>query len=284
MKHTLFIIVSALALCACGNKANTDEDRMKQQRDSLQAIIDGKDSELNDIMATMAEIQDGIRRISEAEGRVTIAEGSTENTSDRAVIRDNMEYIREAMEQNRDLIEQLKQKVRASNHNTEKLQKMIDGLQAQISAQAKRIQELEARIAEKDSTILRQDHEITTLSENVDKLSTKTQEQASTLAEQEKDLNTAWFVYGTKNELKSEGILKNGDVLKDANFNKDYFTKIDIRQTKEIKTYSKSARMLTTHPSDSYTIVKDASGQCELKITNSAKFWSVSKYLVMQVK
>ena len=53
---------------------------------------------------------------------------------------------------------------------------------------------------------------------------------------------------------------------------------------KEIKTYSKSARLLTTHPSDSYTIVKDASGQCELKITNSAKFWSVSKYLVVQVR
>ena len=284
MKQTLFIIVSVLTLCACGNKPNTGEDRMKQQRDSLQAIIDGKDNELNDIMATMAEIQDGIRRISEAEGRVTIADGSAEGSSDRAIIRDNMEYIREAMEQNRDLIEQLKQKVRAGNHNSEKLQKMIDGLQAQISAQAQRIQELEAKIADKDSTILRQDHEINNLNNDVNKLSAKTQEQASAIAEQEKDLNTAWFVYGTKSELKSEGILKNGEVLKDAKFNKDYFTKIDIRQTKEIKTYSKSAHLLTTHPSDSYTIVKDANGQCELKITNPAKFWSVSKYLVMQVK
>ena len=48
MKHTLFIIVSALALCACGNKANTDDDRMKQQRDSLQAIIDGKEAKTKD--------------------------------------------------------------------------------------------------------------------------------------------------------------------------------------------------------------------------------------------
>ena len=43
-------------------------------------------------------------------------------------------------------------------------------------------------------------------------------------------------------------------------------------------------RMLTTHPSDSYKLEKDAKGLYELQITNAQKFWSVSRYLVMQVK
>jgi hypothetical protein len=68
------------------------------------------------------------------------------------------------------------------------------------------------------------------------------------------------------------------------NFNKDYFTKIDIRVDKEIKLYSRDAEMLTAHPADSYTLQRDANKQYVLRITNPERFWSTSKYLVIQVK
>ena len=73
-------------------------------------------------------------------------------------------------------------------------------------------------------------------------------------------------------------------MLKSSDFNKDYFTQIDIRTTKEIKLYSKRVEVLTNHPTSSYSLVKDDKGQLTLKITNPKDFWSVSKYLVMQVK
>ena len=72
--------------------------------------------------------------------------------------------------------------------------------------------------------------------------------------------------------------------MKNDDFNKDYFTQIDIRDTKEIKLYSKSAKLLTTHPEGSYVLAKDAKGQYVLRITNPTEFWSVSRYLVIQVK
>ena len=95
--------------------------------------------------------------------------------------------------------------------------------------------------------------------------------------------NTAWFVFGTKKELKEQRIVEDGKVLH-ANFNKNYFTKIDIRIDKEIKLYSKSAKLLTMHPSSSYTLAKDAKDQFVLRITNPQLFWSTSKYLVVLVK
>ena len=107
---------------------------------------------------------------------------------------------------------------------------------------------------------------------------------ARSVAEHDKAIISAWFVFGTKSELKSQKILQSGDVLKNADFNKDYFTQIDIRTTKEIKLYSKRAELLTTHPAGSYEIVKEDKGQLTLKITNPKEFWSVSKYLVIQVK
>ena len=91
-------------------------------------------------------------------------------------------------------------------------------------------------------------------------------------------------MFGTKAELKEQKILQSGDVLKSSNFNRDYFTKIDIRVDKEIKLYSKSAKVLTSHPANTYTLAKDAKGQYVLRITNPTQFWSASKYLVIQVK
>ena len=96
-------------------------------------------------------------------------------------------------------------------------------------------------------------------------------------------MNTAWYVFGTKKELTDQRIIEGGKVLQ-SNFNKNYFTKIDIRVDKNIKLYSKSVKILTLHPSSSYTLTRDANKQYELTITNPQIFWSTSKYLVIQVK
>ena len=109
----------------------------------------------------------------------------------------------------------------------------------------KNVDELTAENVAKTETVAAQDKALNTAwyvfgTENVAK--------TETVAAQDKALNTAWYVFGTKSELKDQKILKRGDVLKDNEFNKDYFTEIDIRQDKEIKLYSKRAELLTTHP------------------------------------
>ena len=92
-----------------------------------------------------------------------------------------------------------------------------------------------------------------------------------------------WYVFGTKKELKEQHIMEGGKVMT-GNFNKSYFTKVDIRNISEIKLMSKSAKLLTTHPSSSYALVRDANKQYTLRITNPQIFWSTSKYLVVLVK
>jgi len=277
-KNILFVALLAATLCSCDQFGNKKADESAQlMLDSLQRIIDEKDVELDDIMGSINEVQEGIRRINEAQGRVTIADGNRESASSKEVIRENMEFIQEAMQQNRDMIAQLKEKLRTSTFNADKLAKTIENLQRQVEEQAARIQELEAAIADRDTLLAAQGEQISSLTaENASK--------AATVAEQDKELNTAWFVFGTTKELKEQKILTKGDVLKSGDFNKDYFTRIDIRYDKEIKLYSKSAKLLTSHPAGSYNLLKDREGQYELHITDPARFWSVSKYLVVQVK
>ncbi len=102
-------------------------------------------------------------------------------------------------------------------------------------------------------------------------LTKESQQKTEAINAQDKQLNTAWYVFGTKKELKSQHIMEDGKVMT-GNFNKNYFTKVDIRNATEIKLYSKSAKLLTTHPSSSYTLVRDANKQYTLRITNSSDF------------
>lgn len=283
MKKILIFVACALSLGAC-NITGEQQDAIQQERDSLLRIINEKDLELDDIMGTFNEVQEGIRRINEAEGRVTIANGSPESASSREVIRENMEFIKQAMQQNRDMIAQLQEKLKNSSIKATKMQKTIENLQNQINAQSARIQELEASLAEKDALIEAQGNAIAGLSNDVASLTEENRAKTEKVQQQDKELNSAWFVFGTKSELKEQKILSNGDVLKSGNFNKDYFTKIDIRYDKDLKFYSKSAQLLSTHPAGSYQLTKDKQGLYELHITDAQKFWSVSKYLVVLVK
>ena len=283
MKKFFILPLCLLALTACdfGRQA---EERAQRERDSLMQIISERDTELNDIMGSVNEVQEGFRLINEAEGRITVANGGPEGASTREVIRDNMAFIQQTMTENRNRIAQLQERLRNSNVNVSKLTKVIENLKTQLEEQNTRLQELTAQLAERDIVIAAQGEQIDTLSQNVQQLSEDNAQKDTTIATQDKDLNKAWFVFGTKAELKEQKILQKGDVLRSQDFNRDYFTQIDIRIDKEIKLYSKNAELLTSHPDGSYQLVRDAQKQYSLHITDPQKFWSTSKYLVILVK
>ena len=151
------------------------------------------------------------------------------------------------------------------------------------------IAEMQAQLDLKDIHINELNNEINTMQDDARAMKSENDAQAQKLQEQDKQLNTAWFVYGTKDELKKQQILtKDGLFSKSkilqGNFNREYFTKIDIRIDKEIKLYSKSAEILTSHPAGSYTLQRDANKQFVLRISNPETFWGTSKYLVVLVK
>ena len=133
----------AVQICtACSTDNSKQSDALRQTCDSLQRVLIDRDRELDDIMGTFNEVQEGIQRINEAEGRVTIADGSPESASSKEVIRDNIAFIQEAMQQNRDMIAQLKEKLQRSNIGAEKLRKMVESLTKEVEQQSQRIQEL----------------------------------------------------------------------------------------------------------------------------------------------
>ncbi len=283
MKKILFVALGLIALTACNQKGdNTKDVAMQQQRDSLNRIIAQKDNEINDMMSTINDVVEGFHAINEAEERVTLAR-SDEGSSSAERIRENMQFIQTTMQQNRELINKLRNQLRQSSVNGDQLRRTIDNLTQQMEEKNAQIAQLQADLKAKDIQIEDLTAQVSDLNTNVTSLKEETNEKSQTISSQDKQLNTAWFVYGTKRELKEQHIIEDGKVLQ-SNFNREYFTKIDIRIDKEIRLYSRSAELLTSHPSTAYTLTRDANKQYILRITNPQMFWSTSKYLVVLVK
>jgi chromosome segregation ATPase len=282
MKKLLFVAMCLMAVVACKQEVQQPVVPDGGQNDSLQRIIEQKDNEINDLVGTLYEIQEGFRQITEAENRVTVAQ-SGEKADKAQQIRENMQFISQRMQQNKQLINKLQQQLRESSFKGDELKKTIETLTAQLEEKEQQLQQLRVELDSKDIHISQLDETINNLNTNVSSLQEESSQKTEVINTQDRQLNTAWYVFGTKSELKEQGILVKGRVLQ-GNFNKSYFTKIDIRVVNEIKLYSKWAKLLTMHPGSSYTLNRDSKDQYVLRITNPQTFWSTSKYLVVQVK
>lgn len=273
----------ALLLYGCKEyKAPVANRPTVAQDDSLQQIISQRDTQINNMMATMNEIQEGFNEISEAENRVNLIQDD-ERADKASQIKEDIKFIADRMQQNRELIKKLQGQLRDSDFKSQELKKVIANMLRQLDEKDQQLQQLRAELDAKNIHIAELDETICNLNNNVTELKSESDEKSQIINNQETQLNTAWYVFGTRPELKDQRILM-GDKVLQQNFNKNYFTKIDIRVTREIKLYSKSARLLTSHPAGSYELTRDNNKMYTLAITNPQLFWSTSKYLVVVVK
>ena len=151
---------------------------------------------------------------------------------------------------------------------------MIVALQEDLEKKNIRIQEL--------------DEKVSSLNEDVEDLATTNAAQSEKIEEQDRALNTAYYCFGTAKELKDQKILSGGGLFSkskvlQSGFNKDYFISVDIREVKEIPLFAGKAKLKSNHPDGSYEFVKDEDGNVTLKITDTKLFWSLGRYLVIEV-
>ena len=274
-------------LSSCGEMQRNKN--LKAENDSLNVALAERDAELEGIMEAFNEVQEGFRLINEAENRVDLQSGSVEGASAAQKIREDIRFITEKLQSNRDRIAELEKQLDNSKYASAQLKKAITNLKEELAAKTQQIETLQTELASKNIRIAELDDAVAGLSQHVSDLVAENKAKDAMVASQDKALNTAWFVFGTSSELKDQKIitkkfLQKTKVLEDDDFNKNYFTQIDIRTDKEIKLYSKEAKLLTAHPEGTYELKKDDKGQLTLVITNPNKFWSVSRYLVIEVK
>ena len=287
MKKLLLFSVCLAVLSSCGNMGRNDAS--KSENESLQAELAERDAQLNSLMEAFNEVQEGFRLINEAENRVDLQAGAVEGVSVADKIREDKRFITEKLQANRERIAELEAELKNSHYASSQMKKAVANLNKELLAKTQQIETLQMELASKNIRIAELDDAVARLSKDISDLKADNEVKAALVQAQDKALNAAWFVFGTNSELKEQKIvtkkfLQKKKVLENDDFNKNYFTQIDIRKDKEIKLYSKDAKLLTSHPDGTYEFVKDKKGTLTLKILNPNSFWSISRYLVIEVK
>lgn len=283
MKKILCLALCAATLASC-NFTTKREQELSAKNDSLVAVLTEQNAALDEAMEAIADIQAGFQAINEAEGRVSIQSQGAEGLTDAERMKEDVLFIQQKMEENRKKIESLEKKLKAGSAETASLRKVIAGLQKDLEAKVASIAALQKELAEKNIRIAELDNAVVMLTGDVNALQQVTDAQQDVIEQQVEQLNRAWYVYGTAKELKEQNILRSGKVFSSTDFNKEYFTEVDVRVDRVFPLYAKHAQLLTVHPEGSYEFVKDAEKLLTLNILDFETFWSVSRYMVIQVK
>lgn len=283
MKKIFYLIALLPLAFGCGNN---QQDGVLSAEDSLRAVSGGQqvrihdqDSSIQSFIRGFNEIQDNLDIIKEKEKIVTTSsqDMETRKSKEDQIVAD-IQAIYDIMNKNKQRLASMRTKLNESNNKNAELEKFITRLTADIETK-------DAQIADLRTQLEQLNVEMTNLNVNY-------QEATQESEVKTEKLNTAFYAFGTTKELTTNGVLtKEGGFIgigkiqkmKD-DFNKNYFTKIDVSTTNTIVLGAKKAKLITSHPTSSYKI-EGADGKAEkLVISNSEEFWGTSKYLVIVVE
>lgn len=288
MKSLFFtLILSVVLLTSCG-KHSSEYQALKAKNDSLMNAKQALQDEVDGYFSAMNQIEQNIEKIKNTENIISLQPvGKDLDDDTRTKINEDMAYLNQMLQSNKDELARLKSKLKRSAFKSTELERTIVRLTTALEEETTKVNLLQTDLAKKDSLIGQLSTTVNELGKNVDNLTIENKTKDTKIRDQDETIHTAWYVFGNRSELKeqkiitSDGLFSSQRVLQ-TDFNKNYFVRIDARNTKSIPLYSSHAKVLTSHPKSSYTLEKE-NGNFVLLIVDPANFWSVSKYLVIEV-
>jgi len=281
IKHFAFFVIIILTNFLVSNCSKGSDDSENSIKDSIENVssnlngkLNEKDAAIQELVSSFNEIQENLNTIKEKEKIISKVTSDGDVKSKEDQIKEDIQSIYDLMAKNKDRIGSLSKKLKNSKLQIDGLEKMIENMQATLSLKDSEIEELKTKIEGLNV-------ELSSLTTNYKAVENESNQKTEII-------NTAFYAIGTSKELKEKNVItKEGGIIGlgkttklSSDFNKEYFTKINIEKTTSINLGAKKIKMLTTHPSSSYKLVGEKPIE-KLEITNTKEFWSASKYLVI---
>ena len=283
MKKTIITVITTLLINAC-NTTQPDK-KAERERDSLQAIINQRDSTLTDYLTAFSDIERLLDSINIREKNIYL---KTEKPSDLKTpiildeINAEIEAINSLIEKNHRKITSLNSKLKSGNNKNKQLEEAIKTLNEQLAKKETELSNLNSKLLDLNVKTFQ-------LQETIGVLQSENAVKDEIIQNEADALHRVYYIVRTLKELEKSNIVdEKGGLLgigKTSKLHNDFdvtqFTKIDYTKINTIPVNSKKARIVTTHSSNSYKFEKENGVITDLIITNSEEFWKVSKYLVV---
>ncbi|MDR3060957.1 MAG: hypothetical protein LBU57_02445 [Dysgonamonadaceae bacterium] len=286
MKQLVFFcsVLVILLLASCSGKNSAEYKALQAEKDSLELANAKTAAEMDEVLSLLNEVEDNFQSIKSAENYLQVQSSTSGDMppSTRERIQSDMQLITETLKKNKDKISELEKKLNNSSIQSKQLQNTLENLRNQLSEKTMALVNMQEELALRDQKIEELSGAVAVLSTDVQGLRAENNVQQETIKQQATELSTVYYCFGTSKELKAQKILTDGQLGTD--FNRDYFIRIkDSKKLQEVPVYAKKAKLISKHPEDSYETIKDNTGNIVYKITDTKNFWSLTKYLVIQV-
>lgn len=284
MKKLFFpmCLLCVAGFLACGNET----EKMKSANDSLAGVTAQQKVLLDDMTETLVEVSASLDSIAVGEGLLKTANEGKGMT--RQQIMASIGTFKQMLADNREKLDKLQKMLAQRDDKLGKLTVLIDHLTNELNEREATIAQLQEVISSQKTTIADLEERVEKNLTTIGEMEEQNVQQREQLSRQDAELNSVYFIVGTSKELKGKGLLKGGFLKKTkVDFDKidrSLLTKADKRQVDEIAVSAKSAVVMTGQPKDSYQIVPKGKQSCTLKITDKARFWSVSNVLIVEAK
>lgn len=290
----LVIVIAGIIIL----KDKTQIEQLNQQNSNLNTTIEVRDSLVNEMTSTFDEIEQNLTFVRNKRAQmVVVPQEGVENQKEILVA--DIKLMNEMLEESSIKIDELDKKLKASGIDIKSFKNKIAQLNKSVMEQDNNIQQLRTEVEQRDYKIAEMDVQIVQLKSDIaskeDSIETKSQiiaEKSQTIVEKENEMNTAFFVAGTYDELVNKGVLtKEGGFLgiaKNVTIRDDVkesnFTRLDMRNASQFPINTKKAKLVSEHPDNSYRLVEQNDKIAYLEIENPREFWKLTKYVIVETK
>jgi predicted nucleic acid-binding Zn-ribbon protein len=286
---TLLALVALVTVLVIG--CNNKEEELQQQltkakgeQATLQQNIAERDKSIEEVMKAINEVYADLEKARSKEGKLVERANNSEiptqitNATTRQVLLGNITEIGSALKENRKKIAALQTKVKSLGGQLAGLNTLIANLKLSLQEREQSIALLEAKVQGLETTVVEKTKAIA--------------EKEGVIEEQRQMMKKAFYVVGTRKELKEKGIITDeggflwgllgSTTVMASGVNKSLFTPIDKAADQTIQVSGAIDEILPHRNEEFFATTQPSDNASSLKIVQPEKFWQ-DNYLVIVV-
>lgn len=286
MLRKLLALSLAVGLSILGTScvSNSEYKQLRASYDSVQMLNVAYQDQAYETDSLVASIIMGFQELSHVESMININTLKGElPLKEQRRIKEHIHLLGDKLNQSNNAIEQLIQRVETSEQASMRMRGTISILREQLSKQQERVGTIAEETVRKIKQFDQLDTALNRLRAEAKRMQSFNLEEQLRLKLIEDSLNTVYYALGTKGDFREMRLINSDDRVSVDHAELSYLTKSDKRELRELSMQSKTARLLSIHPKQSYRMRPDNKGYLTLEILEPKTFWEYTHIMLAEV-
>jgi archaellum component FlaC len=278
MRYALMLlVVVAVVLAGCGGDKEKEELQVleKQNNDLAQQLV-SKDSSIHNLTLTLNEIRDTLEAAATHEKTVASRLAATEEIGSSTIVGmkermlDEIAQLASTLRESRRRIAAVEHRITIVENEKQSLGNAVDSLKKILDARDISIAGLQSRVTALESEVAA---------------------KAQAIQGQKRQLNTVYYVVGTRNDLEQKDIIRStggflwgllgSTTVLTSNYSEQAFQALDKVTGTTIDVPGEIDEMVPERESSSYSKEVDANGHTRLVIVKPDEFWKANHLAII---